>query len=261
MSSFSWSVAILPVKPVVESVALIRGCNPSFASGTGVCITLFFDPALRVEHSCFLPSSQMCLVTVFLPACQWIRFKRCFNGFLFPLWPIWKILPTAGRAQSLISYTCFHFCGSTLKPLTREEQLPHAWGNVWNGDLACVNGLIWVEVRTRPDGQPEYKHSPQSELSRCARKCLVKPPESALLPRHLAFHQNVTLGRIDSGSYQRSNSSLQEFLQVSLQSPAAKAAREVRCVGVSSFVGEPWEPNWNWQFLVCFICWILGLRH
>lgn len=36
-------------------------------------------------------------------------------------------------------------------------------------------------------------------------------PESSLLPRHSAYHQNVTLGRIDSGSYQRSNSILQEF--------------------------------------------------
>lgn len=107
-----------------------------------------------------------------------------------------------------------------------------------------------LEVRTRPDGRPAYKHSPQSNLSRRAWKCLVKTPESALLPRRSAFHQNVTLGRIDSGSYQRSNCSLQEFPQVSLQSLAAVATCEVSCIGVSSFVAEPCEPNLSWQFLV-----------
>lgn len=37
----------------------------------------------------------------------------------------------------------------------------------------------------------------------------METPEGARLAARSPFHQNVTLGRIDSGSYQRSDSSLQ----------------------------------------------------
>lgn len=52
-------------------------------------------------------------------------------------------------------------------------------------------------------------------------------PESSLLPRHSAYHQNVTLGRIDSGSYQRSNSILQEFPPSLPAEPRGQVRRRV----------------------------------
>lgn len=40
--SLTRSVAVLPVNPVVESILLICGRNPSFTSHTGVFIILFY---------------------------------------------------------------------------------------------------------------------------------------------------------------------------------------------------------------------------
>lgn len=92
ISSLTHSIAILPVKPGVESIVLICGCNPSFTSHTGVFIILFYLILLfrnGWENRCCSTSSQLCLVTTFSPGrCN--RFWNCFDGILFPMWLIWK---------------------------------------------------------------------------------------------------------------------------------------------------------------------------
>lgn len=86
ISSFTRSIAILPVKPGVESILLICGCNPSFTSHTGVFIILFYLILLFRnvwERRCCSTSSQLCLVTVFSPGSRRNRFWNCSDGILF----------------------------------------------------------------------------------------------------------------------------------------------------------------------------------
>lgn len=93
ISSFTRSIAILPVKPGLESILLICGCNSFFTSHTGVFIILFYLILLFRnvwERRCCLTASQLCLVTAFSPGSQRNPFWNCFDGILFPMWLIWK---------------------------------------------------------------------------------------------------------------------------------------------------------------------------
>lgn len=140
ISSLTHSIAILPVKPGVESILLICGCNPSFTSDTGVFIILFYLILLFRnvwERQCCSTSSQSCLATAFSPGSRHNRFWNCFDGILFPMWLIWK---TPCNSRNVLPFF--------VKALTREWQLPGAWGKCvkwWPG--MCE----WANLSRRPD--------------------------------------------------------------------------------------------------------------